>query len=65
MYIVLSKTDEKTAVIRNLTEVSGYINKVVSTVRRNLKNFSRYETEKFIVIKPDFVQIKSNSGGKR
>ena len=65
MYIVLSKTNEETAVIRNLTEVSGYINKVVSTIRRNLKSVSRYETEKFIVIKPDFVQIKSNSGGKR
>ena len=65
MYIVLSKTNEKTAVIRNLTEVAGYINKVVSTIRRNLKDVSRWETEKFIVIKPDFVQIKSNSGGKR
>lgn len=65
MYIVLSKTTTQTAVIRNQTELAGYLNKVVSTVRRKLKNVSRWETETFIVIKPDYIQIKSNSGGKR
>jgi hypothetical protein len=65
MYIVLSKTSNKTAVIKNQTELAGYLNKVVSTVRRNLKDVSRWETENFIVIKPDYIQIKSNSGGKR
>lgn len=65
MYIVLSKLNTETAVIRNQTELAGYLNMVVSTVRRNLKKFDRWETNKFTVIKPDYIQIKSNSGGKR
>jgi len=65
MYIVLSKKSEKTAVIRDKTELAGYINKSVSTIRRNLKGLKRWETKYFTVIIPDYVQIKSNSGGKR
>lgn len=65
MYIVLSKTTTQTAVIKDQTELAGYLNKVVSTVRRNLKGVNKWETNEFIVIKPDFIQVKSNSGGKR
>lgn len=65
MYIVLSKISTQTAIIKDQTELSGYLNKSVSTIRRNLKDVSRWETNKFIVIKPDYIQIKSNSGGKR
>ena len=65
MYIVLSKTTTKTAVIKDKTELAGYINKSISTIKRNLKDVTRWETTNFIVIKPDYIQIKSNSGGKR
>ena len=65
MYIVLSKTNAKTAIIKDKTKLSNYINKAVSTIRRNLKSLKRWETTNFIVIIPDYVQIKSNSGGKR
>lgn len=65
MYIVLSKTTTQTAVIKDQTELAGYLNKVVSTVRRNLKGVSKWETNEFTVIKPDYIQVKSNSGGKR
>lgn len=65
MYIILSKTTDKTAVIRNQTELAGYINKPVRTVRRQLKDVNRWEVDNFIIIKPDYIQIKSNSGGKR
>jgi len=65
MYIVLSKTSAKTAIIKDKTELSSYINKAVSTIRRNLKSLKKWETKDFTIIKPDYVQIKSNSGGKR
>jgi hypothetical protein len=65
MYIVLSKTNAKTAIIKDKTKLSNYINKAVSTIRRNLKGLKRWETTNFIVIIPDYVQIKSDSGGKR
>lgn len=65
MYIVLSKTTTKTAVIRDVTELSGYLNMVTSTVRRKIKKYNRWEYKDYIIITPDYVQIKSNSGGKR
>ena len=64
MYIILNKLTNKTAVIKEKTEIAGYLNKSISTIRRNLKA-KRWETDEFIVIKADFVRVKSNRGGKR
>lgn len=64
MYIILNKLTDKTAVIKEKTEIAGYLNKSISTIRRNLKA-KRWETDTFIVIEADFVQVKSNRGGKR
>jgi hypothetical protein len=65
MYIVLSKTSTQTAIIKDQTELAGYLNKGIYTIRRKLKDVNRWETNEFIVIKPSYIQIKSNSGGKR
>ena len=65
MYIVLSKTSEKTAVIRNQTELASYLNLSVRKLRHSLKDVIKLEVGDFIIIKPDYIQIKSNSGGYR
>lgn len=65
MYIVLSKTTTKTAIIRNQTELADYLNVCIRKLRKSLSKVERLEIGDFIVIKPDYVQIKSNSGGRR
>lgn len=65
MYIVLSKTTTQTAVIRDATELAGYLNTTPSRVRRNTEKGNRWEFKDYIIIIPDYIQIKSNSGGKR
>lgn len=65
MYIVLSNTTTETAVIRNATELAGYINTTPSRILRNTKSKKRWEFENYTIIVADYVQIKSNSGGVR
>ena len=65
MYIILSKTTEKTAVIKDKTEIAGYINQDVRVLRRLMKDKVRIEIGDFIIIEPNYVQSRSNSGGKR
>lgn len=65
MYILLSKTTTKTAVIKDKTEISGYINVPVRTVRRELNKQDRWEIGDYTIILADYVKVKSNSGGKR
>ena len=65
MYIILNNKTNKTAIIRNQTELAGYINVCIRKLRNSLKDVERLEIGDFIVIKPDYIQIKSNSGGKR
>lgn len=65
MYIIITKDLKKTAVIKDKTEIAHYINIPVRTVRRELKNTDRWEIDNYIVISPDYIKIKSNSGGKR
>lgn len=65
MYIILSKSTNKTAVIKDKTEIAGYINQPIRTVRAKLKELDRWEVGDYVVILPDYTQIKSNSGGRR
>ena len=50
MYIVLSKTTTQTAVIRDATELAGYLNTTPSKVRRNTKKYNRWEFKDYIII---------------
>jgi hypothetical protein len=65
MYIILSNSSNKTAVIKDKTEIAGYIDVPVRTVRKLLKESNRVEIGDYIVIYPDYIQTKSNSGGRR
>ena len=65
MYIVLNKSNNKSAFIRELTELSAYINVATHTIKRALKVNERWEIGDFIIIIPDYVQLKSNRGGFR
>lgn len=65
MYIILSKTTNKTAVIKDKTEIAGYTNLPIRLVRKELRNNIRWEIGDFIIITPDYIQSKSNSGGFR
>lgn len=65
MYIILSKTSNKTAVIKDKTEIAIYINQPIWRVSRNLNKLSRWEVDDYIIITPDYIQSKSNSGGFR
>jgi hypothetical protein len=63
MYIIIDKETQKSAVIKESLAVSNYINKSVSTIYRN-KSLLMWETSKFLIYNPTFVQIKSKRGGK-
>lgn len=63
MYIIIDKETDKSAVIKEKQAVSNYINKSVSTIYRN-KNLLMWETDKFLIYNPSFIQIKSERGGK-
>ena len=64
MYILVRKDREFVGIYKEKSELSKEIGKVPATIRRNLVN-GRYETEKFVVYQPDFVQNKSKRGGYR
>jgi hypothetical protein len=64
MYIIIEKSTQKSAVIKEKSKVSTFIGKSRSTILRNDILLS-LETDKFIIYNPTFIQIKSNRGGKR
>lgn len=65
MYIISSKTEQTFAIIKDKKEVAYYINEPYHKVRRLLMGGNGFETEKYRIIIPSYVKIKSNSGGNR
>ena len=63
MYIIIEKSTQKSAVIKEKSKVSAYIGKSVSTILRN-DSLLLWETDKFIIYNPSIIQIKSERGGK-
>ncbi len=64
MYIIINKITQESAVIKEKTEVSNYINKSISTIYRN-ETKKTWETKEYIIYNPKTILIKSNRGGKR
>jgi len=65
MYIILNKSSEKAAIIKDKTEIAHYIGQPIWKVRRELAKNIRWEIGEYIIITPDYIQSKSNSGGRR
>lgn len=65
MYIISSKTEQTFAIIKDKKEVAYYIDEPYHKVRRLLVDGKGFETEKYQIIIPFYVKIKSNSGGNR
>lgn len=65
MYIIIEKSTEKFAIIKDKKEIAYLINEPYHKVRRLLVGVEGFETEKFKIIVPSYVQSKSNSGGNR
>lgn len=63
MYIIIEKSTQKSAVIKEKSKVSAYIGKSVSTIYRNERLLS-WETDKYIIYNPTLVDINSKRGGK-
>jgi hypothetical protein len=63
MYIIINKTTQESAIIKEKVAVSSYIGISVSTIYRSRK-LKWWETSKFIVYNPQIIQLKSNRGGK-
>ena len=64
MYIVIHKVTDKTAVIKDKTELSYHLGISLSTIYRR-ENKRKWETDNFIVYVPDKIAIKSRRGGNR
>lgn len=64
MYIIINKITQESAVIKEKTEVSNYINKSISTIYRN-ESKKIWETKEYLIYNPKVVILKSNRGGKR
>ena len=64
MYVLIKKDENFTGIYKDKSEISNKLGVNVKTITRNLKN-GRYETDKFLLIIPDFIQNKSKRGGKR
>lgn len=64
MYIIINKITQESAVIKEKTEVSSYINKSISTIYRN-ETKKIWETKEYIIYNPKTIILKSNRGGKR
>jgi hypothetical protein len=62
MYIVIDKTTQNSAIIKEKTTLSNYINVSLSTIYRN-KDVLCWNIGNFIVYKPQTILIKSNRGG--
>ena len=64
MYIVIETTTQKSAIIKDKTELSGYIGVSISTISRK-SNLIKWEYKQYTIYKPEYCQLKSNRGGKR
>lgn len=62
MYIVIDKTTQNSAIIKEKTTLSNYINVSLSTIYRN-KDVLCWNIGNFIVYKPQTILIKSKRGG--
>lgn len=65
MYIVINKEKKETAIFKEISQLSVYINRHRNTISNNLKLSKWWELDKFTVIKADFTYLKSLRGGKR
>lgn len=65
MYIVIDNEKSKYAVIKDITEIAGYINGNVRQLRKLIKESNKVFIKQYTIITPDYVQSKSNSGGIR
>lgn len=63
MYIIVNKTTQESAIIKEKTIVSGLIGRSISTIRRK-QSLKCWETEQFLIYNPQKVLIKSKRGGK-
>jgi len=63
MYILINKTTQESAIVKEKTNVSSIISKSVSTIYRN-QSLKWWETNDFIIYNPQKVLIKSNRGGE-
>lgn len=64
MYILIEKDSNFVGIFKDKSEIAKRIDKNRATITRNLID-GRYETDKFVIIVPDFIQKISNRGGKR
>lgn len=64
MYIVIDKTTNQSAVIKEKTKLSEYINKSIDTITRK-KHLLTWDTTQFLIYNPQIILINSNRGGKR
>lgn len=63
MYIIINKTTQESAIIKEKVAVSSYIDVSVSTIYRN-ESLLMWETNNFLIYNPQKVLIKSQRGGK-
>lgn len=62
MYIVINKITNQSAIIKEKTQLAKHISVSYSTVQRN-KQADVWETDQFIIYKPQIILLKSNRGG--
>ncbi len=63
MYILINKTTQESAIIKEKSTLSTLINKSVSTIYRN-QSLKWWESGNFLIYNPQKVIIKSQRGGK-
>jgi len=64
MFIVINKTSDESAVIKDKTVLSDYISKSIDTITRK-KDLLSWETREFTIYNPQTILITSTRGGKR
>lgn len=64
MYIVINKENNESAIIKDKTELSSFINISTKTIQRK-DHLDFWENNFYKVYKPSVVNIKSNRGGNR
>lgn len=70
MYILIenpakNKEKVKYSIYKDLTEIEKQTNIPIQTIRNNLSKKGFYNKGIYSIIKPDYIQQKSNSGGNR
>ena len=64
MYILINKTTNESAIIKEKSTLSTIINKSVATIYRN-QGLKVWECNNFLIYNPQKVLIKSKRGGFR